>query len=53
LTLSRGRLYLDSNAKQKVSTGRELVHADATVADVNFRLTLYRFKFIVILEPNE
>jgi hypothetical protein len=36
-------------AKQKVSTGRELFAAEATVADVYLRLTLYRLRLSVIL----
>jgi len=40
---------LSSSAKQKVTTGMELPAAAATVADVNLRLTLYRFKVNVIL----
>jgi hypothetical protein len=41
-----------SSAKQKVTTGMALVVADATVADVNFRLTLYRFRLNVILQKD-
>lgn len=33
-------MNLRSSAKQKVMTGMELLEADATVADVNFILTL-------------
>ena len=40
---------LSSSAKQKAMTGMELLDADATVADVNFMLTLYRFKLNVFL----
>jgi hypothetical protein len=35
---------------KKVTTGMELLVADPTVADVNLRLTLYRFKLNVVLE---
>lgn len=39
-------------ARKKVMTGKELLAADATVADVNFMLTLYRFKLNVFLQIN-
>ena len=35
---------------KKVTTGMELLVADPTVAGVNLRLTLYRFKLNVVLE---
>jgi hypothetical protein len=43
---------LSSSARQKVMTGMELLDADATVADVHFMLTLYRFKLNVFLQVN-
>jgi len=43
---------LRSSARQKVMTGMELLDADATVADVHFMLTLYRFKLNVFLQVN-
>ena len=45
--------HLNRSAKQKVITGMELVDAATTVADVNFRLTLYRLPLTVILETEE
>jgi hypothetical protein len=45
--------HLNRSAKQKVITGMELVDAATTVADVNFRLTLYRVPLSVILEIDE
>lgn len=48
-----GTLHLNSNANKKVITGKEFDDAEVTVAEVNLRPTLYRFKLVVILEPNE
>jgi hypothetical protein len=41
---------LSSKAKQKVTTGKALLAADATVADVSFMFALYRFKLNVFLQ---
>jgi hypothetical protein len=49
LLLSFTTSNLSSSAKQKVTTGMELEVAEATVADVNFRLKLYRFRLNVFL----
>jgi hypothetical protein len=44
--------HLNRSARQKVITGMALVDAATTVADVSFRLTLYRLLLTVILETN-
>jgi hypothetical protein len=45
--------HLNRSARQKVITRMVLVDAATTVADVNFRLTLYRLLLTVILETDE
>lgn len=45
-------INLKSAAKKKVMAGSELSTADATVAEVNLRLTWYRFTPSVILKSN-
>jgi hypothetical protein len=41
--------YLNRTARKKVTTGTELLVADATVAEVYFRLMLYMFIVNVFL----
>jgi hypothetical protein len=42
--------YLNRTARKKVTTGTELLVADATVAEVYLRLMLYRFILNVFLQ---
>ena len=42
--------YLNRTARKKVTTGTELLVADATVAEVYLRLMLYRFILNVFLK---
>jgi hypothetical protein len=44
------RIYLSSSARKKVTAGKELSVAAATVAEVYLRLTWYIFKLNVILQ---
>jgi hypothetical protein len=52
LSLVSGGLvaYLNRTARKKVTTGTELLVADATVAEVYLRLMLYRFILNVFLQ---
>lgn len=45
-------VYLNRTARKKVTTGTELLVADATVAEVYLRLMLYRFMLNVFLQIN-